>query len=116
MYARWDKAIVSHDKRTLESMVVPTFVVKLRAGKTLTRKQFFAGVTGQWTKDGPREKAFTTKVNAVSVKDGLFIASIDESIVYLYKNKSTKKIAWKSLDTWKKFGKNWQIVATQSND
>ena len=115
MYAKWDKAIVGRNNAMLDSMLAPTFVAKLKGGKSLTKKQFLKGITGQWTKDGPREKAFTTKIVTFAYTEKHYLANISESVTFAYKNGSSKKVSWKSLDTWKK-GKTWQIVATESSD
>lgn len=117
MYRKWDKAIVAHDQKALESVLAPSFVAKTNGMKTMNKKEFISAITQSWkVKDAPKDLAFTTKINKVSLSGGLYMVDINESMTVKSKNGKSKKVDFKSLDSWKKTGNSWQIVATKPLD
>ena len=118
MYQKWDKAVVAHDKKTLDSILAPNFSAKVKgSSKPMNRKDFLKGITGSWAiKDAPKEQSFTTKVNKVMAVKSNFAAYISESIVFKFKDGKTRKVDFNSLDIWQKVGKTWQIVQTEPMD
>lgn len=118
MYQKWDKAVVAHDKKTMESILAPKFAAKVKGTtKKLNKKEFINGITAGWSKkDSPKEQSFTTKINKVMELNSGYAAYIDESITFKLKDGSTRKVAFKSLDTWMRVGKSWQIFATEPMD
>ena len=118
MYLKWDKAVVAHDQKTMESVLASNFVAKVKQSKKpMTKQDFISAIASGWKKaDAPKEQSFTTKINSVTQSKGQFLAKIDESVVFKMKDGKPRKVDFKSLDTWVKVGKNWQIVATESAD
>lgn len=118
MYLKWDKAVVAHDQKTMESILASSFVAKVKQSpKPMTKKDFISAITSGWKRaDAPKEQSFTTKINKVTLANGKYLAKIDESVVFKMKGGKTQKVDFKSLDTWVKVGKVWQIVATEHLD
>lgn len=118
MYSKWDRAILAHDKKTMDSILAPSFTAKVKGSpKPMTKKEFLNGITGSWSiKDAPREQSFTTKINKVMAVKTNFAAYISESIVFKLKDGKTRKVDFSSLDVWQKIGKTWQIVQTEPMD
>jgi hypothetical protein len=83
----------------------------------MNKEEFIGAISGRWrVKNAPQEKSFKTKVNIVTIDKGIYLANIDESVVFAMSGGKTKKIDFKSLDTWMKVGKKWLIVATEPAD
>jgi hypothetical protein len=117
MYLKWDKAVVAHDRRTMDSVLASGFAAKLKgAKKPMTKSEFLGAITGRWKPDSPREQSFVTKIKKVEMKSSLAVATILESVVFKMKDGKTRKVDFHSLDTWQRVGKGWQIIATESLD
>ena len=116
MYLKWDKAVVAHDQKTMETVLASSFVAKVTGSKKpMSKQEFISAIASGWKKtDAPKEQSFTTKINKVTIEKGKYIALIEESVVFKAKDSKTQKFDFTSRDTWVKVGKTWQIVATEN--
>ena len=122
-YLKWDKAVVAHDAKTMESMLADDFSAKVKGReKPMTKKDFAGTIEARWKTGFPKELSFTTKIDKVESvksdksKDALYAASILETVEFEFKDGTKKKISFKSYDTWRKIGAHWQIVISANLD
>jgi Domain of unknown function (DUF4440) len=118
LYMKWDKAVVAHDKKVMESIIANNFFAKIKGSKkTMNKQEFIGAITASWSKkDSPKEQSFTTKITKVMPVKTRFAALVAESMVFKLKDGSTRKVDFKSLDVWEKVGATWQIVQTEPMD
>ncbi len=122
-YIRWDKAVVGHDEKTMESMLAKDFsAVVVGRQKPMTKSEFAGTIESRWKSLFPTELRFVTKIDKVELvktenaKSSLYAATIQETVNFLMKDGSVREISFKSFDTWRKSGKSWQIVISRNLD
>ena len=122
-YIRWDKAVVGHDEKTMESLLAKDFsAVVVGREKPLTKSEFAGSIESRWKNPLPTELRFVTKIDKVelvkneSPQSALYAATIQETVNFLMNDGSVREISFKSYDTWRKSGKSWQIVISKNLD
>ncbi|MEI8281463.1 MAG: DUF4440 domain-containing protein [Armatimonadota bacterium] len=122
-YLRWDKAVVGHDEKTMESMLAKDFsAIVVGREKPMTKSEFAGSIESRWKNPLPTELRFVTKIYKVELvktenpQSALYAATIQETVNFLMKYGSVREISFKSYDTWRKSGKSWQIIISKNLD
>ena len=122
-YLRWDKAVVGHDEKTMESMLAKDFsAIVVGREKPMTKSEFAGSIESRWKNPLPTELRFVTKIYKVELvktenpQSALYAATIQETVNFLMKDGSVREISFKSYDTWRKSGKSWQIIISKNLD